>query len=355
MFGRRKKPAEAMFGTVPSPPDDKAKRRNAHQSLFFGNKSKVDNNSNVFTNDDFELLRRKVRETEEHKEPTTPSTRELDQSLFKNKKKNKIQKLTELKASSPEYSSLTPNSPPSESALSNEKEIQDLKREIASMLENLDSYYDDSSSTSSAVSPSTPPSSSSSLKDLDAEHETVINKKSSFVVGVGGSIASVVLGGNSPHTNSAPPSPQARLRSTSVFASKLDRKLSDPNTLHTRKRGLGSMMGGFRKSIMMRRQSVFAGDSSPPSFDDHQYIHTIDSPRKSNNDVRAEEYRNLAANMIVEAEKKRLKELRQFSPQMILHGFYREGKLNETFFRMDVFYEKKESSLITIAKALNQL
>jgi DNA-binding transcriptional regulator YiaG len=347
MFTRRKKTQpEVGFGVPvpPSPEDVKARKKNAHQSLFFG-RSKSEANANALSTDDFESLRKKLNQQHDDITTTeisrTTSSTGLDPNVFS--RESNIKTKTILQQKTPEWG---PSSPPTSSPLDeddesskNVQEIQDLKREIASMLENLDYEYGES--------PATP----SSLRDLDDEHEDIINRKQSFVVGVDTSPPQIES--SSPPISSSVPL-HARIRSVSALPERknsVDSVLSP--TSSARKRGFGSVVGGFRKSIMMRRQSVFHGGDSPPHSDDYSY--SPESPRsRSVYEQRYEQYKNYASDMIVEDEKKRLKELRQFSPQLVLHGFYREGKLNEMYFRMDVFYEKKENTLVSFAKALNK-
>jgi hypothetical protein len=335
----------------------KTKRRNAHQSLFFGNRTKQqENNANVISNDDFEVLRRKL--SEQHDDITLGSdiTRTSSSSIIIANKKidpKKIKKnLNNSPPSAPEWGPVSPPTsppappPPQVDDNPDEQAIHDMKREIASMLESLDFEYGET--------PSAPTSAlSASLRDLDDEHDDFFTKNTAVVgVGPSTSLADLSTSPSTPITSSST-SPNTRFRSSSISG---DRKMSlepgvgSPNSL--RKRGLGSVVGGFRKSIMMRTKSAYHSDMASPFAD--EALSPFDSPRKSTYEARYEQYKNFESGLIVEEERKRLKELRQFSPQMVLHGFYREGKLNDMYFRTDVFYEKKENTLVSFAKALNK-
>src|SRR3989338_7255764 len=174
MFSRRKKnPLEPTLGSSVPNDDMKTKRRNAHQSLFFGNRTKqTENNANIISNDDFELLRRKL--SEQHDDITLGSdiTRTSSSGIIIASKKIDPKKIKKNISNSPPDSPAwgivsPPTSPPPPPPVEDnhdEQAIHDMKREIASMLESLDFEYGET--------PAAPTSAlSASLRDLDDEHD----------------------------------------------------------------------------------------------------------------------------------------------------------------------------------------
>jgi len=221
-------------------------------------------------------------------------------------------------------------------------EIDKLKRRMATMLEDLEDSDEDDLSDSPTMS------SDNSFMDEPQRRSQTVGVMIPPLFAITGDDE---LG-----------SPSSRIRSQSVFVHK---RMSDstfipvpsPTTSsdRSRKKKFGSVVGDIRKSIMLRRQSVFQSPSSPIILDSYleRYGASQESPRRTNTEQRSIEYKDYASQDIVEAERKRLKDLRQFSPQLVLEGFHREGKLNDNYFRADLYFEKKDTKLVSFAKALS--
>ncbi|KAL0488244.1 hypothetical protein AKO1_008910 [Acrasis kona] len=225
------------------------------------------------------------------------------------------------------------------------EDIDRLKRQMATMLENLEDSDDDCDLSDSSIT------SPESIHYDIGEH----NQKRSHTVGVNVpplfQLSSDEDMSPIPRARSYVHNPSKRLSDASLLATS-----HNPPNFNDRykKKRFGSVVGDIRKSIMLRRQSVFTSPSSPVVLDTVlPNFSPLESPRRSNTEQRSIEYKDYTCEEIVEAERKRLRDLRQFSPQLVLEGFHREAKLNDMYFKSDIYYEKRESSLVSFAKALS--